>query len=177
MISLNSLVATAMRVGLTFGIAGAFYLQPYRPMMFVGKSMEPTYRNNSIMLTEPVQQNTLKHGDVVVINMDSGPIVKRIAFVPGDKIIQVYTDGHWVDLVYVQPTSKAHLVHLQWREYVVPKRMVYVLGDNQEVSYDSKEFGCVSTSRISRMLVDQRPFDTFCQAKRPRIKSDYRFKS
>ena len=159
MISLNSTLTLAKRAGVTIGIGAACYLQPYRPMVFVGHSMEPTYQTHSMALTEPVKEDDLKRGQVVVINMESGPIVKRIAFAPGDSFLQTYLDGHWVDMIYVRPTAKSHLNPKTMRTYVVPKGMVYVLGDNLEVSMDSRMFGCVPTSQIDRILVDQRPFD------------------
>jgi len=160
----------AVKVGVTCAIAGLAYVQPYRPMVVVGHSMEPTYSNHSVVLTKPVQADQIKEGDVVVINMSSGPIVKRIAFGPGDKFLQAFLDGHWVDLIYVRPTTRKSLSMGRWREFTIPDGMVYVLGDNQAVSYDSKQFGCVPMSRIQRILVDQRPYDLFSNFFRPRTK-------
>jgi len=161
MIHLNHSIATIVKIGATCAVAGTAYIQPYRPMVFVGRSMEPTYRSHSIVMTEPVSPDQIQHGQVVVIDMDGGPIVKRIAFAPGDKYMQTWMDGRWVDLIFARPTRKPSLVKMHWREYTVPKGMVYVLGDNQEVSYDSKQFGCIPISRIHRRLVDQRPFNLF----------------
>ena len=157
MISLNPSLAAALKVGITAFVAGAFYMQPYRPMVFVGKSMEPTYHNRTFTWTEPVAKEDLRRGQVVVINMDSGPIVKRLAYLPGDSIKQIRTGGQWMDLVNVHPLATSRIGDLDYRKFVVPPGMAYVLGDNQQVSYDSKFFGCISLDRIQRILVDQRP--------------------
>ncbi len=161
MSNLSHLVPATVKLSLFGLLATTAYLQPYRPMVVIGRSMEPTYGRDSVVLTAPARPDQLKRGAVVVIDMDSGPIVKRIAFVAGDRIDQALMDGTWVDMVFVRaPNSKA-MAKLHWREFVVPKNMVYLLGDNQSVSYDSKQFGCVSTARIHRIVADQRPFDLF----------------
>ncbi len=167
MISLNPITTITIKAGATCALAAIAYVQPYRPMVFVGRSMEPTYSSRSIAFTEPIQPSQIRKGEVVVIDMDSGPIVKRIAFAPGDKILQAHLEGKWVDLIYVRPEHVHSYGKHHWREFVVPKDMVYVLGDNQAVSFDSKQFGCISTSRIHRVLVDQRPFDLFSNFNHP----------
>jgi signal peptidase I len=167
MISSGATLMMAMRVGLTCAIACAMVAQPYRPMVVVGRSMQPTYGNHSVVLTQPIRQGEIKQGAVVVIDMPTGPIVKRIAFGPGDKFMQVCFDGIWTDLIFARPTSKKCLARANWREFTIPQGMVYVLGDNQQVSYDSKQFGCVPVAWIKRILVDQRPFDIFSNHQRP----------
>ena len=161
MINPSATFMMAIRVGVTCAVTCVAYVQPFRPMVVVGRSMEPSYGNHSIVLTEPVRQGQIKQGNVVVIEMPGGPIVKRIAFAPGDNFMQAMIDGRWTDLLFARPTSKKTLARAHWREYTIPAGMVYVLGDNQEVSFDSKQFGCIPISRIKRILANQRPFDTF----------------
>jgi signal peptidase I len=161
MISSNAPFTVVARVAAIGAVAGLTYVQPFRPMVVVGRSMEPTYRNHSFVLTAPVREASLKRGEVVVIDLATGPIVKRIAFMPGDKIMQMCLDNAWVDLLYVNPSFRRTPAQQKWRTFVVPAGEVYLLGDNQEVSYDSKQFGCVPMNRIARVLVDQRPFDLF----------------
>ena len=59
----------------------------------------------------------------------------------------------WLDMIYVHPPEISTVA--LWkrrlalsRMFVVPAGMAYVLGDNQEGSLDSREFGCVPMSRI-----------------------------
>ncbi len=101
MMSLTGSVGTAIKTGVAFALTGVVLLQPYRPMVFMGHSMEPTYPNQSIVLTKPAEPGSLKHGEVVVIDLDSGPIVKRIAFLPGDKFLQMRSGDSWLDMIYV----------------------------------------------------------------------------
>jgi signal peptidase I len=165
MVNLHIPLTVAKWAGITCAMAVAAYKQPYRPMVVVGKSMSPTYANLSVVMTEPVRPDQIRAGEVVVIDMPTGPIVKRIAYAPGDKFLQVNNEGDWIDLIYVRPITNKIYQKRQWREYTIPQGMVYVLGDNQEVSYDSKEFGCVPVSHIHRVLVDQRQHDLFANFK------------
>jgi signal peptidase I len=164
----------AKRAVITGAILCTAYIQPFRPMVVVGHSMEPTYKNASVVLTEPVRPDQIRPGQVVVIDMDSGPIVKRIAFGPGDQFMQAFLAGKWTDLIYVRPTGRKSLANYRWREYTIPPGKAYVLGDNQAVSYDSKQFGCVSLSRIHRILLDQRGFDLFSNFDRPRPRQNHK---
>jgi len=162
LIGFHSVLPTLLRAGVTCAALSTLYIQPYRTMVFVGSSMEPTYRGGSVALTEPVQEDALQHGMVVVINMDGGPIVKRIAFLPGDTITQVKVGTEWLDMIYLHAADEKSTRNMKVRNFIVPPGRAYVLGDNQMVSQDSKAFGCVDTSRIERKLIDQRPFDILC---------------
>src|ERR1700733_5494786 len=148
---------TALKAAATCGVLGICYLQPLRPMVFDGGSMEPTYRNRSVVFTTPVQPQELHKGDVVVIDMPTGPIVKRIAFMPGDKILRVWFKGYWMDMVFVRPSNRPEPLPSNWGLFTVPSDTVYVLGDNSNVSDDSRHFGCVPMALVRRKLVDQRP--------------------
>jgi len=119
--------------------------------------MEPTYTDQTLVWTESVKNADLQQGDVVVINMKGGRIVKRIAFMAGDKIPQMEAANKWVDLIDIHENHKSKGSHTHYRDFTVPKGMVYVLGDNSPVSLDSRKFGCIPIGQIESKLVDQRP--------------------
>lgn len=139
-----------------FGATAFAVLQPYRPMIFVGESMAPTYRSGEVALTVPAD-GEIRRGDIVVINMPNGPIVKRIAYVPGDTLVHMKS---WDKGVYV-PFEGSPDNTIRKRSYYtfskVPRDMVYVLGDNTSESYDSRFFGMVSTDWVQRKLIAPRP--------------------
>ena len=139
------------------GAIGLLYSQPYRPVAIVGKSMEPTYHDGAFEWTTPVKISELQHGDVVVINNDRGTIVKRIAMLPGDKFLQVKSGNSWLDMRAIKPNLKLKKSRNIFREARVPDNCVYVLGDNGQVSLDSRTFGYVTTDQIQSKLLDQRP--------------------
>ena len=157
MITLHHNLASTIKIGSSALILGVLFAQPYRPMVVVGRSMEPTYANHMVTLTQPVKASELRRGQVVVINMDYGTIVKRIAFLPGDKMNQGKVGNQWIDMVNVHPTSRSKKNVIPMRKVAVPPGEAYVLGDNQNVSLDSREFGFIREDQIERVLVDQRP--------------------
>ena len=144
---------------LGLGTLAMVYVQPYRPIAIVGRSMEPTYHNHSFVWTVPVQAKDLKDGDVVVIDTDKGHIIKRIALMPGDKYLQVKSAFDWFDLIGYHPRVKRKSSRNQYREVKIPSNRIYVLGDNPSVSLDSRSFGCIPIERVKYKLVDQRPRD------------------
>lgn len=132
--------------------------QPYRLVQISGVSMEPTYHSGELLVAR-TDVGQLRDGDVVLVDTESGPIIKRVAKVAGDcfdemrlpfgnwKPVRLPTTGH--------PRAKFHL-----RKTPVPVGYIYVLGDNLDHSLDSREFGLVPLSHVRAKLVNQRPHET-----------------
>ncbi len=157
MFGFHTSVATAIKAGAMIAAVSALVVQPYRVMVVSGLSMAPTYANHSVLLTEPVRPDQLKRGMVVIVSMDGGPIVKRIAYLPGDQILQARLGHSWFDMVHMKPLDARALGLLHWRRLTIPQGQVFLLGDNFSLSVDSRRFGCVSMSKITCRLIDQRP--------------------
>ena len=126
-----------------------------------GMSMEPTYQDGQVVLVRrrtPV--NTQLHrDDVVLLQRDRGEvIIKRIFRLPGEEVpmgypylvgtleTRVLNDYYEQDLVKGPNGAKPH--------YFVPKGYITVLGDNPDVSEDSRFFGPVPVSSIIGTVVD-----------------------
>jgi signal peptidase I len=138
-----------------FGATGAIVCQPYRPMVFVGESMAPTYRSGEFAITVPTN-GEFHRGDVVVIDMPGGPIVKRVAYLPGDEIVQMRMEGEWNDLTEVSQPMPKRIDGVRYRKYRIPDGELYVLGDNRPVSMDSREFGPVDMEQVTRKIMTPR---------------------
>jgi signal peptidase I len=133
-------------------VASTFLLQPYRPMVFVGQSMSPTYQNKEFALATTDTSN-LKRGDVVVLELPQGSIVKRIAYMPGDWIDYYYFRGEWVLGKNINIKKFKHPERFKNKRVRVPEGYVYVLGDNRPVSVDSRQMGVLPMSWIREKLV------------------------
>jgi signal peptidase I len=144
---------TAMFLGAT----GVLVVQPYRPLVVVGDSMTPTYHTGDIAWTVPTD-GPLHRGEVVVIEMPSGPIVKRVAFVEGDRYYQLRAkSGESVDLVEWGSSRPPGANRQRLFERTLGHDLVYVLGDNRAGSLDSRSFGPVPREWVTRRVVSPRP--------------------
>lgn len=133
------------------------YLQPYKFVVVVGSSMEPTYKNGNILLAK--KTNKYKVGDVVVVRNNDGIIIKRIAFMGGQKFYtRLNYDKNEIELIYgpvlqdhiMNPASHNYPVH----EISIPKKQYYLLGDNWDNSEDSRFFGSIEENQILYKIVD-----------------------
>lgn len=131
-----------------------------------GLSMYPTLSDDDYLVVEKYDFHISRY-DIVTLEIpdDQGNpmrIVKRIYGLPGEKI-EIYSDGSvWIDgiklpdewqvyqeLEYANPVLE-YEVTLKPNEY-------YVLGDNRDISMDSRSFGPVKEDQI-RGIVSFRVF-------------------
>ncbi len=87
-------------------------------------------------------------------------LVKRVIALPGDRLAisggRVYINGEQLDEPYVrkgsttvgQPPFGCGFPGTRAHPYVIPKGMMFVMGDNRNNSYDSRCFGPVKESKI-----------------------------
>lgn len=135
---------------------GTLMAQPYRPVVFVGTSMQPTYSDHEVVIAS-TDIGVLRRGDVVVVDSPMGPIIKRIAYLPGDHIKYVYFGGEWMMGSEKALRMLKHPEKFPTKTEVVPIGTVYVLGDNWLVSIDSRQFGVVPISKITAKLPNAKP--------------------
>jgi len=142
-----------------------------KPIIVKKTSMEPTlYENDYLMISK--QAYTIfgepRRGDIVVFPHDEGDItelyIKRVIGLPGEKVSiangLVYINGKPLQEDY----TKDGVTLGDVKDYQVPAGRVYVLGDNREVSVDSrsKEVGCVDIDEITgKALIRVFPFGRF----------------
>lgn len=121
-----------------------------RPYVVNGSSMLPTLRNGDRVYVVPYRGNTtVDRGDVVVIRDLSGTgdlLIKRTVAIAGDKITvgdeKLVVNDEAVYRSSNQPPAERYSV-------LVPDDHVFVMGDNESQSFDSRSFGPVPMNNVA----------------------------
>lgn len=158
---------------LGMGLARVFV---WDPVVVQGSSMLPTLSNSQVVIVDkhafgiavPVFGYRLggrvpQVGDIVVFDGPDGESwVKRVAGVPGDRVVHIEGRGWFRDDVFLAPDdprtrpdwmtlSGARSTTIENRRalevYIRPGR-VFLIGDNPAVSVDSRRIGLVHVSRL-----------------------------
>ena len=114
------------------------------PVRVNGPSMDTTLKNGEIMILNKLAK--IKRGDLVVVDIGSEKVIKRLIGLPGDSIyclngILYINDEEYKEDYISSKTSDFTKIFLKEDEY-------FVLGDNRVVSKDSRMFGTVSKKQI-----------------------------
>lgn len=120
-----------------------------------GRSMQPTLHNNDYVLF--LRTHKVKRFDVVSLRerlVDRGNeklIVKRVIGLPGDRITsidgQLYVNNEKIAEKYLDPQFTKMYNQMSYT-ITVPKGRVFVLGDNRDISKDSRALGSFKESAI-----------------------------
>ena len=105
-----------------------------------GTSMLPTLRPGDRVLVRRTSARSVRRGDLVVFAPPREPdpswMIKRVLAAPGDPV----------------PRDEVPLLWT-YREALVPRDRVVVIGDNPDHSYDSRQFGYVPARTLLGVVV------------------------
>lgn len=127
------------------------------PVEIKGNSMKNSFDNGDMVAISRIMKIIDKYekGDVVVLSVEvegkNVQIIKRVIAEEGDRI--VINKGN----VFVNEVKliENYVIGNTYGEYdiIVPENSVYILGDNREDSYDSRNIGSISKKDISGKVI------------------------
>ena len=139
----------------------------------IGSSMVPNLHQNDQLLVEKVTKwfHGIDYGEIITVSTknlthrDEGPnVIKRVIGKPGDTIEirtdGVYRNGTMIEEPYLTPGTLTKVRSLEFEKVVLDGDEYFIMGDNREVSLDSRTFGPVPlNSIIGEVLLRFYPFD------------------
>ena len=127
------------------------------PVRLEGSSMEPSMGDGDIVLMNrfAVMQGNYEKGDIVLFHYFDGAgehtVVKRIIATEGDTIRilpnGIEVNGKTLEEPYAIGKTEG-LVDME-----VPQNMVFLLGDNRQTSYDSRNMGAISCDDLQGKVI------------------------
>lgn len=110
-----------------------------------GSSMEDTYKEGKILFMDKI--SSPEKGDCVVFtDADGNALIKRVIATEFDSVRAeggvVYVNGEAITEDYAKGETEDFALTL------VSEDSYFVMGDNREVSIDSRAFGCVSKDAV-----------------------------
>ena len=150
------------------GLVLVVWVIPIRPGVVLGESMSPSFHNGQVFLMSRVGgRTTLHHGAVVVLSLDGELYLKRIEASGGQTIWGLDSaDVGGVPDIIVSPVDVEEMRRLSQErpgvgrvvDVTIPAGYVFVVGDSEPRSYDSRHFGPVPVEAIKGRVVVGRLF-------------------
>ncbi len=147
-------LAQVLVVAVVLAVAVRALVEPVRVS---GLSMYPTLHDGDYLIATPVPYwlHRPQRGDIVILKDPEDPsenLVKRIVALPGDRVTirggHVYIDGKLLAEPYI---NEPWTIRATWPPdgtELVPPGEYFVMGDNRNVSLDSRAFGPVPGTDI-----------------------------
>ena len=123
------------------------------PIRVNGTSMNPTLENGDIMILNKIgyRITKIKRFDIVVIKYKDELLIKRVIGLPGEKIKYENNTLYVNDKALDEEFDKTYTYNFSIKEIgstTVPEDSYFVLGDNREVSKDSRSIGFIDREDI-----------------------------
>ncbi len=139
-----------------------------RPTMVKQPSMYPTLHENDYLMLDKLSYRFKKpeKGDIVVFKTflktadgTDKALIKRVIAVAGDTIVvkdgKTYVNDEKLKEDYINGDYDRGDVDM-----IIPEGMVFVMGDNRQISYDSRDLGPIEIKSIKgKVLVRLFPFN------------------
>lgn len=121
----------------------------------IGHSMEPTYYEGDKVFVSRL--NNPSRGDIVIVKEDSKNVIKRIVALPGDTIeikdSMLFVNNKLVEEPYLNSNVLEYSGGCAEEGIKLNENSYFILGDNRNVSKDSREIGPISKDMIVGVVI------------------------
>ena len=124
------------------------------PIQVVGTSMNPNLIDGELMLLNKITYrfNDIERFDIVVVDHDDDPIIKRVIGLPGEKVEykdnKLYINGEEIKENFKTNGDTDDYNIIESSHSTIPKNMYFVVGDNRINSADSRIIGLIDKDMI-----------------------------
>jgi signal peptidase I len=144
-------------------LAGGLWALPLRLGVVSGESMAPTFHNGEVfVMSRTAREVRVARGDTVIFELHGQVYIKRVLALPGETVWGVDSseiEGYPDQLLKPEEVSRirdvtrhspgvGRVVHVH-----VPPGHIFVVGDAETASYDSRNFGPIPLSAIRGRVV------------------------
>ncbi len=149
-------VVVAVVLAIVLGVVVGLLYFVFTTIRIAGPSMEPALRDQDRVLVTKGYEEPMR-GDIVSATVpdeygEPVRVVKRVAAVPGDTV-EIYGDRAYVNGRRIPGGADGDGAPLSFPAFTVPEGYVYLLGDNRQVSYDSRVVGAVPITVVRGKVV------------------------
>lgn len=118
------------------------------PATVDGDSMVPTLNDNEVILVNKIYMklDKLNRYDIVVVKHNGEYLVKRVVGLPGEHIM--YQDNKLIVGNKIITSDLEFEATNDFEIPYIPDNSYFVMGDNRDVSQDSRSFGAVDVKDI-----------------------------
>ena len=119
------------------------------PVQVKGDSMDPTLKDGDLMLLNRLSYTfgSINRFDIVVVDKGDSYLIKRVIGLPGEHI-KYEGNKLFVNDDEVEETFLPDGKETEDFEVYVSDNCYFVMGDNRQISLDSRAFGCFDESKI-----------------------------
>ena len=160
--ALKILINIILQAAVLFAVLYVFVF----PVNIRGTSMQSTlYDGDRVIASRFLGRLGLyKSGDIIIfserINDENRNMVKRVIALEDDKVVirdgRVFVNDEPVSDEYIKGVTRGNL------SITVPEGCIFVMGDNREASFDSRQYGAVNKRNVCAKVVARvYPFDRF----------------